>query len=406
MNDAVRQHYEHQPYPARDPADEHRRLITGSPSHLDELIHYVRAGWFDPKEPFRALVAGGGTGDAAIMLAQQLSDRAAEAEVLYLDVSAVALTIARERARVRGLANIRFEQGSLLDLPAMGLAPFDYIDCCGVLHHLPDPAAGLAALVAVLRAGGGLGLMLYGRFGRTGVYPVQAALRALAPAGDGAARLAEARRLVRDLPAEHWLRRNPYLATQLDDDAALADLLLVPIDRAYTVDDIAGLAGGCGLTLTGFIEPARYDPLSYLTDAEFRHRAAALDWLPAAALAENLAANMRSHVFYAVKGGPPAAPARFDDNAMPLVYRIEAATLLAGLRRRRALKANFDGIVRDFSLHDGSADIVARCDGATPVREIAGALATPSATTLVAATYRTLNSLNLMLLRRPRPSPR
>ncbi len=73
-DEAVRAQYEAYPYPVRDPADEAKRLITGSPSHIDELNHYVFGGRRDFAKPFRALVAGGGTGDATIMLAQQLAD--------------------------------------------------------------------------------------------------------------------------------------------------------------------------------------------------------------------------------------------------------------------------------------------------------------------------------------------
>jgi 2-polyprenyl-3-methyl-5-hydroxy-6-metoxy-1,4-benzoquinol methylase len=58
------------------------------------------------------------------------------------------------RAAARGLDNIAFEEGSILELPRSGLGPFDYVDCCGVLHHLPDPAAGLAALVATVIGAG------------------------------------------------------------------------------------------------------------------------------------------------------------------------------------------------------------------------------------------------------------
>ena len=91
-------------------------------------------------------------------------------------------------------------RGSLLGLPEKGWAPFDYIDCCGVLHHLAEPAAGLAALVSVLAQGGGLGLMLYGELGRTGVYPAQRAIARLAGGGPAAERLALARRLLDALP--------------------------------------------------------------------------------------------------------------------------------------------------------------------------------------------------------------
>ncbi|MFM8989914.1 MAG: methyltransferase, partial [Alphaproteobacteria bacterium] len=67
--DPVRAQYEAYPYPPRDPRDEAKRLVEGSPSHLAEVVHHVLGGAFDPARPFRALVAGGGTGDAAIMLA-------------------------------------------------------------------------------------------------------------------------------------------------------------------------------------------------------------------------------------------------------------------------------------------------------------------------------------------------
>ena len=74
MSDAVRRQYEAYPYPPRDPADEARRLVTGSPSHLLEIDHYLFAGRRDFVHGFRALIAGGGTGDATVMLAQQLAD--------------------------------------------------------------------------------------------------------------------------------------------------------------------------------------------------------------------------------------------------------------------------------------------------------------------------------------------
>lgn len=81
--------------------------------------------------------------------------------------------MAEARAAARGLGSIRFVTGDLLSAPELGR--FDYIDCCGVLHHLPDPDAGFAALAEALAPGGGIGLMVYAPYGRTGVYPLQAA---------------------------------------------------------------------------------------------------------------------------------------------------------------------------------------------------------------------------------------
>ena len=200
MNDSVRAQYEAYPYPARDPRDEAKRLLTGSPSHLDELNHYVFGGRLDFSAPFRALVAGGGTGDGLIMLAQQCADAGVPAQIVYLDLSQASRATAEARAAARGLTSILFVTGSLLDLAAVAPGPYDYIDCCGVLHHLPDPSAGLAALAGQLAPGGGMGLMLYGPYGRTGVYPLQSALRRMAGDLDPAARVALARRLLASLP--------------------------------------------------------------------------------------------------------------------------------------------------------------------------------------------------------------
>src|SRR5258708_33290836 len=173
--------YEAFPYPHRDPREEAKRLIVGSPGHLREIDHWVFGATRPASRPLRVLVAGGGTGDATIMLAQQMARAGREGTVTWLDRSAAALKIAQTRAAARGLTNILWEQRSLLDLPASGIGPFDYIDCCGVLHHLPDPAAGLRALLSVLAPGGGIGLMVYAPYGRTAVYMMQEALRRLAP---------------------------------------------------------------------------------------------------------------------------------------------------------------------------------------------------------------------------------
>ena len=238
--------YEAYPYPARDPAEEAKRLVIGSPSHLREVDHWVFGAARPASQPLRALVAGGGTGDGTIMLAQQLASMGRPGRVTYLDRSGAAAAIAKGRAAARGLT-LDWHEGSLLDLPGSGLGPFDYIDCCGVLHHLPDPAAGLQALLSVLAPGGGLGLMVYAPHGRTGVYMLQDALRLLAPEAEApSARLDTARRMMRHLPDSAWLRQNTLFADHISGgDAGLYDLLLNPRDRAYDVPALHALLARC-----------------------------------------------------------------------------------------------------------------------------------------------------------------
>ncbi len=379
MSEPVRDQYEAYPYPARDPEDERKRLIAGSPSNLAEIDHYVFAGRGDFAKPFRALIAGGGTGDAAIMLAQQLSDRAQErrdaasaGEVVYLDVSQAARGIAEARARARGLTNISFHQGSLLDLLGLDLGRFDYIDCCGVLHHLEDPPAGLAALAEVLQVAGGMGLMVYAPHGRTGVYPAQAMLRGLGaelPLGE---RVALARRLLDALPATNWLKRNPFLGDHKRGDAELVDLLLHARDRAYSVTEAAELVAGAGLRLVDFIEPARYQPATYLKDPVLLKRLDGLGPLARAAFAEALAGNIKKHVFYVVKGSNRAdTVARAETpEAVPVARDVPGPELARAITKGPAIKAELDGLALSFALPRLAAPILARVDGRASLGEI------------------------------------
>ncbi len=416
-DDPVLAQYEAHPYPARDPRDEAKRLITGSPSHLAEVNHYLFAGRRNPALRFRALVAGGGTGDATIMLAQQLSDDAGSGpvtgEVVYLDISAAAREVAEARAAARGLANIRFVTGSLTDLPDLGLGAFDYIDCCGVLHHLADPAAGLRSLNAVLAEGGGLGLMVYGALGRTGVYPLQRALGDLGTGLPLAERVDLARRLLGDLPATNWFRRNPLLGDHKRSDAELVDLFLHARDRAYRVSELVELLAAAGLAPVAFPEALRYDPASYLADPKLLKRLDGLTWTRRAALAEALAGNMKTHVVY-------AAPIASVENRVALPDRPEAVPLLSGddgpemaeaIGRSLSLTANFDGVKLRLALPRLAPAMLARIDGRASLGEIHQGLQAldsgldwPTFKAQFDQLYRVLNGLNRLLIRYPSAS--
>ncbi len=399
--------YEAYPYPARDPADEARRLVTGSPSHLREIDHWVFGAARPRSRPLNALVAGGGTGDGAIMLAQHMATAGQAGRVTYLDRSAAASAIARARAAVRGL-QLDWQGGSLLDLPGSGLGPFDYIDCCGVLHHLPDPAAGLQALLSVLAPGGGLGLMVYAPHGRTGVYELQDALRLLAPeAQPPAARLDTARRVMRHLPDSAWLRRNTLFADHLTGgDAGLYDLLLNPRDRAFSVPALHALLEAAGLRVTCWMEPMRYDPAIYLPDAKLRARIATIGATGQAALAEALCGNMSTHVVYAVRAADAVTtPDGTDPAARPVMREMPGADLAKHIRSDGILPILFDGLRVPVPLPPLAAAILPLVDGRRTVGEIGAELAGRVPPDAFARAwqelYRTLSALNRMLLGPP-----
>ncbi len=367
MADPVHQQYEALPYPPRDPRDEAKRLVTGSPSRLHELNHYVFGGRRDFSKPFRALIAGGGTGDAAIMLAQQLADIGANAEVVYLDWSAAARKIVEARAAVRQLTNLSFVTGSLLELPALRLGMFDYVDCCGVLHHLPDPSAGLRVLASAVHDSGGLGVMLYGRLGRTGVYETQSMLRALTGGlgGDVAGQLAVAKKLMAQMPATNWLKRNPFVADHLTEgDSGIYDLLLHARDRAYDVPEVVEFVETASLRLVDFVPAARYRPETYVSDATLLKRLEGLSFVERAAFAENLAGNQKVHVFYAVKAGNPVTPPATRDRAMiPVLCELDAAELATKLKPAGVLSASLEGFQAKLPLPPLAPAIAGLIDG-------------------------------------------
>lgn len=370
--DDVRAQYEALPYPPREPRDEAIRLITGTPSHILEINHYLFAGRLNFNRPFRALVAGGGTGDACIMMAQQMVDRRCPGEVHYIDLSTASRAVCEARAKARGLRNITFHTGSLLDLPNMGLGEFDYIDCTGVLHHLPDPAAGMKALSAMLHSEGGMGVMLYGQYGRTGVYPLQEMLRTLAPLSQTIEdRIAMAKRLIRFLPTTNLFRRNPYLNDHVTGgDAGLYDLLLHSIDRAYTVPEIGTLAGDAGLRVVAFLEPVRYEPSTYMSDPVIARQVSSLPLLERAAFAERLAGNLRTHVFYATRANYDTVARPEDTQAIPVLREMDARKLAEGIQPGAPLLANLDGFPWRAQLPALASRIVSQIDGRKSVAEI------------------------------------
>ena len=369
--------YEAYPYPKRDPREEAKRLVVGSPSHLREVDYWVFDASRPARLPLNALFAGGGTGDGTIMLAQQMSSLGRPGQVTWLDRSTNALAIARGRAEARGLGNIVWEQRSLLELPGSGLGPFDYIDCCGVLHHLPDPAAGLRALLSVLAPGGGMGLMVYAPHGRTGVYMMQEALRRLAPPEEPPPqRLDVARRVMRHLPETQWLRYNRNFDDHVNGgDAGLYDLLLNPRDRAFTVPALNALLRDAGLRVSCWVEPIRYDPAPLLPDPKLRIRLEGMDVIERAALAEALAGNMAVHIVYCVRDDAPTQrPDPLADTAVPVCREITGDTLARGIQPDGTMPVDLDGLRIPIALPPLASAILPLIDGRRCVGEISGVL--------------------------------
>ena len=360
---AITEQYEAFPYPARDPADDKKRLIVGSPSHPLEVDHFVFGGRRDWSKPVRALFAGGGTGDGLIQMAQVMTSAGRPYDFTYLDLSKAARQIAEARAAVRGLDGIRFVTSDLLTAPELGY--FDYIDCCGVLHHLPDPAAGFAALAQALAPGGGLGFMVYAPYGRSGVYPLQAAFNALYGDLPPAEKLAATKAVFTNVPSGHPFKRNPHLVDHKAGDAGFYDLLLHSQDQALDVAALMSALDGTGLELVEFTLPARYDL------ARFAAPPAGLDRAAAMALAEKLDGTIKTHVGYTALKGSGTRPASGRDRGLvPNIRAADVGNLARRIARTGTLTVTHGGEKIALPIAKSAAPIIAAIDGRRSLAEI------------------------------------
>ncbi|RYH09096.1 bifunctional 2-polyprenyl-6-hydroxyphenol methylase/3-demethylubiquinol 3-O-methyltransferase UbiG [Tropicimonas sp. IMCC6043] len=365
--DKVQRQYEDYPYPDRDPAEETRRLIVGSPSFPVELDHHLFGGKRDWAAGTSILVAGGGTGDGLVQLAQILTRAGVPHEITYLDLSAKAREVAEARVAARGLKGIRFHTDSLLNANHHGT--FDYIDCCGVLHHLPDPQAGFDALAASLAPGGGIGLMVYAPHGRAGVYPLQDALNAVTDGLSPKDAIAAARQILERVPDGHPFKRNPHLVDHMASDAGFLDLLLHGRDRPYTVTELHAALDRAGLACVAMVPPAQYDPSPYLPDG------LAPDLGPVATmqLAENLRGTIKVHIAYATwpdRAGEANARPR-DLSIVPHLKGVAGPALAKAIAAKGQVRVTLASEAVRMQIPKKAAPLVATVDGRTPLSAIA-----------------------------------
>ena len=248
---AVSTFYERHPYPPPvDDLDRYRRRWTDERRRADACLYW-------PAEPYRddrsILVAGCGTSQAA-----KVALRWPRAHVIGIDVSATSIEETEKLKRKHRIENLEVQQLPLERATELGRS-FEHVICTGVLHHLPDPDRGLRALHDVLAPDGAMHLMVYAPYGRAGVYLLQDYCRRLG-IGTTAAEIRELAASLRALPPDHPLL--PLLRTAPDfrDEAGVADALLHPQDRAYSVPQLLEFLSAAGLELGRWVRQAPYLP--------------------------------------------------------------------------------------------------------------------------------------------------
>lgn len=242
LSKRVRGQYEEDPYP--------RWLGTGRSPEPETIPRVLRRLFptlaFDPlpaTESPEILVAGCGTG-------QQVVDRAtgvADSSVVGLDLSLSSLAYGKRRADELGLGNAMFVHGDLLDAGRLGRR-FDLIECIGVLHHLENPEAGLAALARTLKPGGVMRIGLYSRLARRDVEATQALVRKLGYCGSHES-IRECRQHL--LALRHTSAGSVTRIVDFYSRSEVRDLLFHVHERSFALPEIGEMIARLGLSFVG-----------------------------------------------------------------------------------------------------------------------------------------------------------
>jgi SAM-dependent methyltransferase len=222
--------------------------------------------WFDPSHAHRLfwpdrdytpdmdiLIAGCGTNQGAVFAYTNPG-----AKVVAIDVSQPSLDHHRHLKEKYSLGNLELYLLPVEEAGTLGRT-FDLVVSTGVLHHLADPVRGMQALAGCLRPDGVAAIMVYARYGRTGVEILQSLFRDLGLTQDEAS-LAVVKETIASLPPDHPARGYLAMAPDLQYDAGLVDTFLHGRDRSYTTGDCLDLVTSAGLVFQDWFLKSPYYP--------------------------------------------------------------------------------------------------------------------------------------------------
>ena len=186
---------------------------------------------------FRALIPGAGTNGGVPYLGEQLNHT--DSEILYIDFSSTSMFIAQERIKMRGVSKIVWAIDWIENIPRLGIGYFNFVGCTGVLHHLKNPQHGLKIVHDVQTDNGGAVFMLYGTYGRTGIYQVQELMRITSGNNHSINKELKLSKItLQCLSTDHWFHHIPYNDIDKMGDTGLYDLLLHKRDVSYTIPEV------------------------------------------------------------------------------------------------------------------------------------------------------------------------
>ena len=203
------------------------------------------------KANLNILSAGCGTNQAAYH-----AFRNPDCQVTGIDLSDSSLEHQKYLKQKHNLKNLTLHKLNILELSNLN-ERFDFITCTGVLHHMPDPVAGLKSLAASLMPEGIANIMVYSYTLRTGIYMLQRVFRELgfSQVPDDVALI---RKTLESIHPEHSVSKYMKIASDLHFDAGIVDTFLHPQDKAYLAGEIFDFTKEAGFEFLAWASPSMY----------------------------------------------------------------------------------------------------------------------------------------------------
>ncbi|MEB3309948.1 MAG: class I SAM-dependent methyltransferase [Snowella sp.] len=219
-------------------------------------VHNFCTGKKPERENIRILDAGCGTGVGT----EYLIHLNPQAEITGIDLSEKALDVAQTRCQRSGVKRdgVTFQHLNLVEADQLS-GQFDYINCVGVLHHLPDPIKGIQALAKKLAPGGFFHIFVYAELGRWEIQLMQQAIALLQgdKRGDYTDGVAVGRQIFSALPEHNRIVKREKERWSLENhrDASFADMYVHPQETDYNIHTLFELIDASGLEFIGFSNP-------------------------------------------------------------------------------------------------------------------------------------------------------
>ena len=249
---SVQKMYEENPYPRYQYADHTHPYLAkqtvefislettiSNPPFTNELL--------SPNANPNILIAGCGTGNQIIN-----ASRYQNAQITAIDISKNSLAYAARKTQEYQMNNVRLQQLDILDANQLQDV-YDVIECSGVLHHMQDPAKGLAALNNKLKPGGFIKIGLYSKLARQKVSAARDLIQNLGIQSTADGIRAFRKQIFNN--DQHELKDLSVLATDFYSLSECRDLCFHVQEHQFTTESLEKLLSSKNLVFCGFMLP-------------------------------------------------------------------------------------------------------------------------------------------------------